>query len=1055
MSEENKYNHNIEEEEIEENGNQEEYEEEVLNQVNEEDGQEFSVAFDIQINEGSFILLVGKTDEKKLILRLVDKEDDSKPFYQNEFSLEELREINSIFNNFNNENDIVNYIIKQLNESEKELEIIDDNNIKLSLLINENNNKTQIDFLLLKVAYVLEGEEEIQEITKEKNNIGTNIQKENGNIIEEEGEERFEEEIANLEELNEEGIEEVENGNDQMDNNNDIDNAEHMEEPNMEYSEENLEKSDKKEKGGVEKVINIKKNIIQEQIKSPIKNISKNENALQTIIEDTNENLIMSPESNKNRKEVLIINESKGQKEIQIKKELFNPELENSTNDSKISKIIEQLKDNLDSFGGAMNYLEQEDDDDEENANEEEYKIKKIKKEDLNSFKNEILKTFEKLSENFNNQINKQNNYFTKIQNDLKEESENQIKQMKNELNKKDNQLNEVQNILNKKLSLLENNINEINNELKIKESNSRNKNLGKNEGVSENINKDIEKLKVDFNSKIKEIEQKINDFNKNNKNNENLKTNINSFFEKLNNIDIRLKQSESKSLINNNSINNNINNLDNKIKNFESQLKNIEGLKKVDKEKKLIIDKISNLENKSKIFENQINDLEKNNQNNSQDKQVFEKLNNLEKIVNEIKETRKKTEINLKKNIVEINNSDIINKVNNLINWANIFENKFLNIEKEIKNNNSNLEHLHKRLNGNSLKNDNEIKKDKNQNEIRQNVSNYKSNLEEEPKKEKESSRENLNHRKIKKVKKIAKHIINNSDSLQKEIETKNYRIIKQDNSKSKKYNSQTFNKGNIISSHSVNKNNIKIHNSLEKANIEFQSLTRPRSKSKEHNKNKEIENLANNQSLKSKKYRDINPPIPKEYENSISESKIVEYDDIIFVENRIKDIYPKSNIDFNLVYRASEDGDKSLDFHNKCDKIGPNLTVVKTKNGFIFGGFTVKNWEHLKRDININKPNLGSASRDSKAFGFCVNLQKIYNNERPDEFAIWCNRNFGPTFKNNFFQIFDNCFKKGGYCSVKNNSHFSGQEYDYEISGGESRFGVEDVEVYEILFQ
>ena len=173
------------------------------------------------------------------------------------------------------------------------------------------------------------------------------------------------------------------------------------------------------------------------------------------------------------------------------------------------------------------------------------------------------------------------------------------------------------------------------------------------------------------------------------------------------------------------------------------------------------------------------------------------------------------------------------------------------------------------------------------------------------------------------------------------------------------------------------------------------------------------------------------------------------------MFVEKKIKEIYPKYNIDYYLVYRASDDGDKSIDFHSRCDKIGPNLTIIKTVKGYVFGGFTAKNWEHLKRDINESKPNLGSASRDSKAFGFCVNLQKIYNNEKPDEFAIWCNRNYGPTFKNNLFQVFDNCFKKGGYCSIRKNSHFGGQDYDYEISGGESKFAIDDVEVYEIQFE
>ena len=186
-----------------------------------------------------------------------------------------------------------------------------------------------------------------------------------------------------------------------------------------------------------------------------------------------------------------------------------------------------------------------------------------------------------------------------------------------------------------------------------------------------------------------------------------------------------------------------------------------------------------------------------------------------------------------------------------------------------------------------------------------------------------------------------------------------------------------------------------------------------------------------------------------PKSYFNS----KIANYDDIIFLLDRLKDIHPKiKDVSFTLVYRASEDGDRAADFHQKCDKIGPNVVLIKTKRGNIFGGFTLKNWEHMPRDIDVNRPNLGSASRDSKAFGFSVNNQKIYNNERPTEFAIWCNRNFGPTFKNNLFQIFDSCLRKGGYCSIRSNSHFGGQFSDYEISGGESRFKVEELEVYEV---
>ena len=193
------------------------------------------------------------------------------------------------------------------------------------------------------------------------------------------------------------------------------------------------------------------------------------------------------------------------------------------------------------------------------------------------------------------------------------------------------------------------------------------------------------------------------------------------------------------------------------------------------------------------------------------------------------------------------------------------------------------------------------------------------------------------------------------------------------------------------------------------------------------------------------------ISPNLTKS-NNSIN-SKIVKFSDIIFLQKRIMQISQKiKDVYFSLRYRASEDGDKAANFHEKCDEIGPNIVLIKTGKGSLFGGFTFRNWKHLARDIDVNRPNLGSASRDSNAFGFNVNIQKIYNNVKPKEFAIWCNRNYGPTFKNNLFQIFDQSLKKGGYCNLRKNSNFGGQMFDYEISGGEARFKIEELEVFEV---
>lgn len=168
-----------------------------------------------------------------------------------------------------------------------------------------------------------------------------------------------------------------------------------------------------------------------------------------------------------------------------------------------------------------------------------------------------------------------------------------------------------------------------------------------------------------------------------------------------------------------------------------------------------------------------------------------------------------------------------------------------------------------------------------------------------------------------------------------------------------------------------------------------------------------------------------------------------------------RLKKIEPKyNNILFKLVYRATRDGDLAENFHKKCDTIGPNITLVLTKDNHRFGGFTINNWEHLKIDINEDQPEIGSGKSDVYAFCFSIDLHKIYNNNNINNKAIFCCNKYGPTFCRNIFSINDNMLTKGGYCLKKNCSYFEGQEINYEISGGKKVFGINEVEVLEILF-
>ena len=56
----------------------------------------------------------------------------------------------------------------------------------------------------------------------------------------------------------------------------------------------------------------------------------------------------------------------------------------------------------------------------------------------------------------------------------------------------------------------------------------------------------------------------------------------------------------------------------------------------------------------------------------------------------------------------------------------------------------------------------------------------------------------------------------------------------------------------------------------------------------------------------------------------------------------NSHDDIYSRQN-SWSLVYRATRDGDRGKDFHEKCDGLCPILLIIKSKTfNHVFGGFS-----------------------------------------------------------------------------------------------------------------
>ena len=223
---------------------------------------------------------------------------------------------------------------------------------------------------------------------------------------------------------------------------------------------------------------------------------------------------------------------------------------------------------------------------------------------------------------------------------------------------------------------------------------------------------------------------------------------------------------------------------------------------------------------------------------------------------------------------------------------------------------------------------------------------------------------------------------------------------------------------------------------NQLKKENMKKDNIIKSLSKNKNinetDNKEEEINELNNEETVID--------------ENIMNTDIIQTQEEIDFIENRLKQIYffQNKDIKYQLLYKGTRNGDKSLNFHTKVDGIRNTLTIVKSKKGIRFGGFTSELWNQIG----------GYGKCDPYAFCFSLNLKKIYNSQK-NQLAIFCSDGYGPYFKgtNTIFGIYNNFFSQGGWCDYTTFSYSFGQfEKNFEITNGEQKFEVDDVEVFKV---
>lgn len=97
----------------------------------------------------------------------------------------------------------------------------------------------------------------------------------------------------------------------------------------------------------------------------------------------------------------------------------------------------------------------------------------------------------------------------------------------------------------------------------------------------------------------------------------------------------------------------------------------------------------------------------------------------------------------------------------------------------------------------------------------------------------------------------------------------------------------------------------------------------------------------------------------------------------------------------EFHLLYRASRDGHTTVDLHRLCDNKGPTVTILTSKEGYIFGGYAQEPWK--TRDGYVEDPNAFIFSVKRPGGRALIKLELLRNHEC---YALRHGRDFGPSF-------------------------------------------------------
>ena len=140
--------------------------------------------------------------------------------------------------------------------------------------------------------------------------------------------------------------------------------------------------------------------------------------------------------------------------------------------------------------------------------------------------------------------------------------------------------------------------------------------------------------------------------------------------------------------------------------------------------------------------------------------------------------------------------------------------------------------------------------------------------------------------------------------------------------------------------------------------------------------------------------------------------------------------------------IYQATVDGDTTAKFHSKCDGHAKILTVIKSTNNRIFGGFTSLSYHSLNWQYYY----------DSNAFIFSLNNLEVYEVNKKEN-SVWIGSSYSIIFGSGHdIYLQDKCLSNSQNCSVQTCYNYKGKSN--ALTGG-SYFTTLDYVVNQLVFE